>query len=339
MRTYFLMLLLLLAPLHTQTALQYSYTPAFNGANAFSYLTQQCDFGPRPPGSENLSLCREYIVDTLESFGWTVTLQNFTYDEVDCTNVIARFGSGNNESVILGSHYDTRPRATADPDPQNHNRPVLGANDGASSTAALLELARILPNDARSIVELVFFDAEDSGGIDVRGTGFSWDYIVGSNYYVDQLSEPRIESIRSMILLDMIGDENLRLLRETSSTDSLQDDIWNIAGQLGHGDIFLDSPGGSVIDDHRPFLSVDIPSLDMIHHAPFPSTWHTVEDIPERCSASSLEVVGGVVEVFLVTQVDSTDAFVPDTPLLLYAVLLSIPIAVFTVFLVRSKRF
>ncbi len=338
-RISILLLLLLSAPLHMPVALQDSYTPLFDGLNAFSYLEQQCDFGPRPSGSENLSMCREYIVDTLESFGWTVVLQNFSYDQVDCTNIIARFGSENNRSIILGSHYDTRPRATADPDPQNRDKPVLGANDGASSTAALLELARILPNDARAIVELVFFDAEDSGGIDVRDTGFSWDYIVGSNYYIDQLSELRIESISSMILLDMIGDENLRLLRETSSTDSLQDEIWKIAGQLGHGDTFLDNPGGSVMDDHSPFLSVGISSLDIIHHAPFPSTWHTIEDIPERCSASSLQVVGEVVEIFLITQEGSTTTFVPDPPFLLYAVLLSIPIAAIIMLFMRPKRF
>jgi Zn-dependent M28 family amino/carboxypeptidase len=332
------MLLLLLVPIQSPTVLQDTYTPAFDGTNAFSYLTQQCDFGPRPPGSENLSLCREFMVDTLESFGWTVTLQNFTHDEVNCVNIIARFDTENNQSVILGSHYDTRPRADADPDPQNHDTPVLGANDGASSTAALLELARVLPNNVRSIVELVFFDAEDSGGIDVGDTGIVWQYIVGSNHYVSQLSEQRIESISSMILLDMIGDENLRLLRETSSTDTLQDEVWSIADQLGYGNIFLNSPGWSVLDDHRPFLIVDIPALDIIHNDPFPSTWHTIDDIPERCSANSLDVVGEVVEVFLVEQVGTTTTFEPDTPLLLYATLLSIPVAALIVLYMRSKR-
>jgi Zn-dependent M28 family amino/carboxypeptidase len=276
------------------------------------------------------------MVDTLESFGWTVSMQNFTFDSVECANVIARYGTEGNQSIILGAHYDTRPNCTEDS--ANQHLPVLGANDGASGTAAFLELARVLPNETRPIVELVFFDAEDSGGLDVGDTGTVWSYIIGSNYYVDQMSTQRIESTRSMILLDMIGDENLRLQRELSSTDSLQNEIWDIADQLGHGGIFLDTPGGGIIDDHRPFLDVGIPALDIIHHNPFPQTWHTIDDTPDRCSATSLESVGEVVEAFLVRQVHTSTTFDPDPPILLYLTILAIPIAVFVVLFMRYKR-
>ena len=329
-------MLFLLAPLSNASPLQTSYTPIFDGANAFSYLVQQCDFGPRPPGSDNLSLCRNFMVDTLESFGWTVILQNFTFDNIECSNVIARYGTEDNQSIILGAHYDTRPNCTEDS--ANRHLPVLGANDGASGTAALLEIARVLPNETRPIVELVFFDAEDSGGLDVGNTGTVWSYIIGSNFYVDQMSTQRIESTRSMILLDMIGDENLRLQRELSSTDSLQNEIWDIADQLSHGGIFLDTLGGGIIDDHKPFLDVGIPALDIIHHNPFPSTWHTINDIPDRCSAASLEAVGEVVEAFLVSQVHTTTTFDPDPPILLYLTIAAIPIVVFAALLLRYKR-
>jgi Zn-dependent M28 family amino/carboxypeptidase len=107
-------------------------------------------------------------------------------------------------------------------------------------------------------------------------------------------------NISAMILVDIVGDNELRLLRESSSTDSLQELVWSIAAELGHNDTFLDSTGGHITDDHSPFLSAGIPSLDIIQHAPFPWYWHTLEDTPDKCSAESLEVVGSVLEVFLV---------------------------------------
>jgi Zn-dependent M28 family amino/carboxypeptidase len=182
----------------------------------------------------------------------------------------------------------------------------------------LLEIGRVLPVEVRNDVELVFFDAEDSGGID------GWNWIVGSTHYIDQLDTNRISLISSMILLDMIGDSELRLQREISSTRSLQDVVWSIAADLGHGDTFLDSLGGSILDDHHPFLDVGIPALDIIHHNPFPSSWHTADDTPERCSAASLQIVGEVVETFLVTQYGVITPFPPDFPVTFYIILLGV---------------
>ena len=318
MRVTWVILMLLIIPLSSMNAQQVTYVPEFNGTNAMSHLVAQCDFGPRPPGSDNLSLCREYIVDILESHGWQTELQNFTYQDVSCANIIAWYGSIRNATAILGAHYDTRPLADNDPDPANRSRPVLGANDGASGTAVLLEMARILPVDVREEVELVFFDAEDSGYIN------GWSWIVGSTYYVDQLASNRVSSISSMILLDMVGDSELRLQRERSSTRSLQDVIWSLAADLGYQDTFLDSLGGSILDDHTPFLDVGIPAVDIIHHNPLPSTWHTVDDIPERCSAESLQIVGEVVETYLVNQSGTTTPLLPDFPVSYYILILGV---------------
>ncbi|MFW9800687.1 MAG: M28 family peptidase, partial [Candidatus Thorarchaeota archaeon] len=298
--------LLFFFPFGDVVGLQTSHVPAFDGTNAMMHLVQQCDFGPRPPGSYNLTLSRLYIVSVLESFGWQVTLQNFTYLGVECTNVIGRWGSMNNASLILGAHYDTRP--LADEDPVNQTLPVIGANDGASGSAVLLELSRVLPESVRSSVEIVFFDAEDSG--DISG----WDWIVGSTHYVQQLSSSRREEINAMILLDMVGDENLHLPREITSTRSLQDAVWSLAASLGHDEIFIDTLGGSVLDDHRPFLDAGIPALDIIHHNPVPAYWHTMEDTPDKCSATSLQVVGQVVETFIVDDIDVDTTFSPNPP-------------------------
>ncbi|MFW9814092.1 MAG: M28 family peptidase [Candidatus Thorarchaeota archaeon] len=309
---------------------QITHVPSFNGTNAYQYLIDQCDFGPRPPGSGNLTRSRAYIAETIESFGWNVTLQDFTYMEVECVNIIATWESSQTSPIILGAHYDTRPRATSDPYIENRTKPVLGANDGASGVAVLMELARSLPETVRSTVELVLFDAEDSGQID------GWDWIQGATYYVSQLSSVRISSIQAMILADMVGDENLRLPRESSSTTSLQNTIWSIAHQLGHNDTFLETGGASITDDHRPFLNVGIPSVDLIHY-PFPWYWHTVEDTPEKCSAESLQTVGEVLEVFVVEYANSGTSFPVDNPTLLWVAAGAIIVVPVIIFMFRRR--
>ena len=290
----------------------------FDGDSAFEYLDKQCAFGPRPPGSTNLSQCRSFIVSTLRESGWSVHLQNFTYRGTNCANIIATYGS-ENATTILGAHYDTRPVADRDPDPANRTRPILGANDGASGSAVLLELARVLPAEIRTDIELVFFDAEDSGGVD------GWDWIVGSNYYVTTLDDQRRQSVRAMILLDMVGDASLILRHEQRSTVALQNMVWSIASDLGYGHIFVNETGAAIIDDHNPFIDAGIPALDIIHHAPFPWYWHTLEDTPDRCSASSLEVVGRVLEEFLLQFSGSSITFTQGSPTLSSLVVFLLP--------------
>ena len=309
---------------------QVVHTPLFDGESAYSFLTGQCDFGPRPPGSENLSRCRTYIVETLEFFNWTVTIQNFTYRETACANIIATWPGSTNAPVILGAHYDTRPNATSD-SLSNRSLPILGANDGASGTAVLMELARVLPITNRSKVELVFFDAEDSGGLN------GWDWIQGAEYYVSQLSTTRVSSIEAMVLADLVGDADLYLPKEGSSTDSLQSVIWSIADDLGYSSTFVDTAGGSVIDDHRPFLEAGIPAVDIIQ-VPFPSYWHTLEDTPDKCSPDSLEKVGRVLEVFVVEYDYENGEFAPDPPILLYAALIILPLVIIVAIYQQKKR-
>lgn len=333
MRSKLILLLIIITPILEFTPLQEDYEPIFSGENAYTYLTEQCDFGPRPPGSQSLSLCRQYIAEKLESEGWNTYFQNFTYLNVECSNIIATWPSNSNETIILGAHYDTRPHADQDPDTANRTKPILGANDGASGVALLLELSRILPANMRPAVEIVLFDAEDSGGIN------GWDWIQGSTYYVNQLTNEMKENITAMILLDIIGDRELRLLRESSSTNSLQDLVWSVAEELGYNDTFLDSPGGSILDDHRPFLNAGIPSLDIIQHAPFPWYWHTLEDTPDKCSAESLEIVGKVIEVFLVTHFSNGISLTGDSPMLGAIIsLLVLSVGVIIVYLWHRQR-
>ncbi len=331
-RTALIVTLLLLMSSVPYQALQTSYTPTFDGNRAYDYLIDQCAFGPRPPGSENLSQCRQYIVNAFEEQGWNVTLQNFTYKETECANIIATWPEQKSSFFIIGAHYDTRPNATEESSAENRSRPILGANDGASGVAVLLELASVLPTDARSSVELVCFDAEDSG--DING----WNWIVGSTYFVSQLSQSEVSSITGMILLDMIGDANLVIPREATSTRSLQDSLWQTAESMGDQNVFVDSSGWSVIDDHSPFLDAEIPAVDLIQ-TPFPWYWHTLEDTPNKCSAASLQVVGQVVETFIVTAAGSDITFQPNPPVdYVMVILLAVPVILIVSYWLYRRR-
>jgi glutaminyl-peptide cyclotransferase len=135
----------------------------------------------------------------------------------------------------------------------------------------------------------------------------------------------------------MVGDANLYLPKEITSTDSLQNVIWSIAAGLGYSSTFVDTPGGPVEDDHTPFLHAQIPAVDIIQY-PFPSSWHTLEDTPDKCSAESLEIVGEVLEVFVVQYNIENGVFLPDPPYTLYATVIAIPLIIILILLYQRKK-
>jgi Zn-dependent M28 family amino/carboxypeptidase len=133
-----------------------------------------------------------------------------------------------------------------------------------------------------------------------------------------------------MVLLDMVGDIDLELPLVSPSTTSLQNSIWSVAEELGYNDTFIDVPRGSVTDDHVPFFDADIPAVDIVQ-VPFPSYWHTLEDTPDKCSAESLEIVGEVIEVFVVEEAYNNTEYPSNLPIFLIigtivVLVLSIPI-------------
>lgn len=316
---------------------EYSILPAqccleFNGTRAFTYLEDQCAFGPRPPGSSNLTACGDYIIASLENQGWNIQTQTWTHLDTPLRNIIA--GASSSPRYVLLAHYDTRPIADLDPNPENRTQPILGANDGASGVAALLELASVLPEGAQNAVTLLFVDAEDSGNWN------GWEYIVGSTYYVNSLTDYQKNNIQAAVLLDMMGDADLQLKHELSSTPSLVNAIWQIAAALQYNDLFLDVPGYSIGDDHRPFLRAGIPAIDIIDFDYPP--WHTLEDTPDKCSPESLEAVGRVVEDFVQQQlVAPTNFRVTDPwllPLIFALMVLVIVVFVLILLVVWRKR-
>jgi Zn-dependent M28 family amino/carboxypeptidase len=179
--------------------------------------------------------------------------------------------------------------ADRDPDSANQTKPVPGANDGASGVAVLLELARTLPENTPSIW-LVFFDAEDNGRIE------GWDWILGSREFVKNNSfRPQ-----AVIIVDMIGEADLHIYREGNSDPQLTDEIWATARSLGYTSQFIDEYRHSMIDDHLPFLEVNIPAVDIIDFD-YPY-WHTIHDTPDKVSADSLDAVGETLYAWVVQQ-------------------------------------
>jgi len=199
----------------------------FSGDQAYNYVFYQHQLGPRIPGSEAHQQLVSYLETTLTEMQWQVEIQPFTVNGIEFKNVIAT-RPGDDSWYIIAAHYDTRQFADRDPDPELRNQPVPGANDGASGTAVLLELARTLPKDLSSTVSLVFFDGEDQGGINEQ------DWILGSTYFASQLNDYP----DAVILLDMVGDEDQKFFYETNSNQELRQSLWSIAADLGYGDYF-----------------------------------------------------------------------------------------------------
>jgi glutaminyl-peptide cyclotransferase len=256
----------------------------FSGERAYQLVAEQVGLGPRPPGSQANAETRAWIAASLQDRGWLVRSQSFDYHGTALVNVVGERGQG--PLIVLGAHYDTRPVADQEqgPDPG----PVLGANDGASGVAVLLELARVVNAGSLACrLELAFFDGEDSG--DLAG----WDWIVGSTHYAQSLAD----SPQGVVVVDMVGDRSLQLPRERNSDPGLQDEIYAVAAGLGYQHAFLDEPGYRMLDDHTPFLDLGMPAVDIIDFD-YPA-WHTTQDDLTQVSAASLRIVGHTLQSWL----------------------------------------
>jgi Zn-dependent M28 family amino/carboxypeptidase len=254
----------------------------FDGEAAYGHVVAQCNFGFRPTGSEALRATGDYIIAELGRLGWAVETQEFTYHDTPVRNIIGRSGTG--PVIIVGAHYDTRRSA----DMEDASVPVLGANDGASGAAVLLELARTLDRDKlHNEVWLAFFDAEDDGRLD------GWEWCVGSGYMAEHLTV----TPQAVVVVDMVGDADQQLYLEHNSDPALQAQLWDVAANLGYADAFVAEYEYAIFDDHVPFAQRGIPAVDVIDFD-YPY-WHTTQDTPDKVSAASLERVGRTVEVWL----------------------------------------
>jgi len=258
----------------------------FDSSKAWDHLRAMVAIGERPAGSAAIRETRAYITRQLRAMNFVVEEQAFIGQTpkgpIEMVNLIVKLPGRRTERILFTGHYDTKLL-----------KGFVGASDGASSAAFLIELARALKDQPREYTyEFVWFDGEEAVVSWVKGV----DSTYGSRYYVQAAKRTPVAlaAIKAMILIDMIGDKNLTLRREQYSTPWLKDAIWGTAKKLGHGAIFMDEET-AVEDDHLEFLKEGIPSVDIID-LDYPE-WHNDSaccDDLTKVSARSLQVVGDV---------------------------------------------
>jgi len=283
----------------------------FNSGLAFEHLKEYDQLAPLLPGSENSKDFLAYAKKTLENSLWSVGVQSWEHSSPQITlrNLVAKKTNHNDNPkgvIVLGAHYDARIWADKDPDVNKRKDPVPGINDGGSGVVVLLELARVLAIPEGYEVQIVLFDAEDQGGGISGWKGGRSGWIIGSTFFVTNLSESQKNQIKLALILDIVGDYNLNLHKEGSSDVQQTNKIWELANELGYGDNFLDQTGSSIVDDHRPFLDAGIPAVDIIQQRSkdgydFFKWHHTTNDTIENIDRESLSKVGRTMEYYLET--------------------------------------
>ena len=282
---------------------------AFDGERAFALLRAQCDFGPRPMGTPAHEETAEWlqkqladVSDEVETQTWNETVRRGpgAGKTFKFTNVFGIIRGTKDEGkdaekivpdLMLSAHWDTRPVADMDETKANRGKPILGANDGASGVAALLEIARVLKAQRpEKTIVFAFWDGEDLG-----------EFFYGSKYFARHSREAKWKRFRPKqgILLDMIGDRNLRVTRDLTSVEfapSLWEDFHRAAAEQGKSEHF-NGREIAVQDDHVPLNQAGIPTIDLIDFD-YPY-WHTVEDTVDKCSAASLQIIGDCVLHFI----------------------------------------
>ncbi len=287
--------------------------PAFNADTAYFGVKKQVDFGPRVPGTLAHKKCAAWLVQSFKRYGLTVVEQKFKavayFGTLDAVNIIAQYKPELPNRIIISSHWDSR--HIADKDTKNPDKPILGADDGASGVGILLELARMLQaNDVHVGVDLICFDAEDLGKendasvvqveqVAPPNTDETW--CLGSQYWAANLHKPGY-SAQFGILLDMVGAKGARFPYEGYSTMNAggpQANIWEVAKELGYEAMFPKQPGGYITDDHVFVMrGTGIPMVDIIsmpQDRGFGAYHHTHADNMDIIDQTTLKAVGQVV--------------------------------------------
>lgn len=269
--------------------LQAVVAPKFDSNRAWEHLRQLVAIGPRPSGSPAIEQARKYIKDQLAAAGVPVVEQAWDQqtpiDKVRMVNLIATIPGTRTDRIAITGHYDTK---------LFREFRFVGASDGGSSAAFLIEIARVLKiRKNTATYDLIFLDGEESRLRDWSGT----DNTYGSRHYVEVAKrDGSIATLKANVLVDMIGDRELRIKRDTNSTPWLTDIIWE-AARRQKLDMYFVSDSGAVEDDHFPFLAAGVPSVDIIDLDRYAELgkWHTANDALDAVSARSLQIVGDVV--------------------------------------------
>ena len=291
----------------------------FDGEKANESVAYQVGLGPRIPESNASFELRASIAENLS--GWEIQNQSHLLAGLEIVNLEATLNAGAGNTVVLMAHYDTRQVSDEETDENLSLIPVPGANDGASGVAVLLELGRLIPTmNLSHEVRLVFTDVEDQGNIVTGGVSLPW--ASGSQMWTENLTDGEVENMSSLIVVDMIGDSNLTLTRTTPGNETLWQavDLMAISlgmvadqkdcnGNNGTGEMDLNTSIG-IWDDHVPPLARGIPAIDIIDvkygsDEILSGHWHTQNDTIDKVSSQSLESVGRLVELGLISLVFS----------------------------------
>lgn len=267
-----------------------SKTGGFDGARAYEQVAKLVGFGPRPPGSDAIRSSQEYIHSQLSGFGCAVDEDSFNAQtpigNVAMKNIVAKIPGTGQGIILLLTHYDTLRLDN-----------FVGAEDGGSSSGLMLEMARDLCGEKpqRNAVWIAFLDGEEAQS--VQNGVAQWtdaDSVYGSRELAARMAvADDLKRVRAVILADMVGQYNLRIERENSSTRGLTDLVWKTAARLGYGNIFVQQ-ATMVEDDHGPFLKRGVPAVDIIDLDGY-QYWHTPQDTLDKVSAASLAAVGHVI--------------------------------------------
>lgn len=288
--------------------------PAFNGDSAYYFVKKQCDFGPRVPGSMAHQQCSEWFVATLNGYADTVFVQDFKtrlYNGkvMEGKNIIAAFNPNAKKRIIVAAHWDSRPFADNDPDENNWQKPIDGANDGASGCGIMMEMARVMKTNRINPqigIDLIFFDLEDYGAPKWADESLHDDLAwgLGSQYWS---KKPHVSGYTAYygILLDMVGAADPRFPKEYYSQTNaawVLNKVWRTARDMGYGEVFTNELGDPINDDHIYMIHyAGIPAIDIIHlvgdedrTSCFFKHWHTVNDNIDIIDVKTLQMVGNV---------------------------------------------
>jgi hypothetical protein len=259
-------------------------TGGFDGKRAYALVAKQVGFGPHPSGSPAIAKLQDFLQSELKSYGCTVDTDSFSADtpvgRLPMKNIVAKIPGEKPGIILLGTHYDTLLTVPN----------FVGADDGGSSTALMLELARLLcPKRGKYAVWIAFFDGEEA-----MQQWSNTDSRYGSRQMAAKLAmSGDLKKIKAFLLADIVGGRKAQFLRETSSTPDLINLVWKTAHNLGYTTLFRDTTTQAQ-DDHDSFLSRGVPSVDVIGDFVNNGYWHTAQDNMDIISAKTLASVGHV---------------------------------------------
>jgi hypothetical protein len=267
-----------------------SAATTFDVDRAWKHLEKQVELGPRPAGSPQIEVCRKYIEAELTGAGLTPKRETWTektpVGDIAFANVWTEIqgADASKGTIILGTHFDTK-RMTF---------PFVGANDGGSGTAVLLEIARVLASEKKSpfTYRIVFFDGEEATLPDWHGK----DNTYGSRHHAAMIQHsPDVQKMRAFVLLDMVGDKDLVLERESMSDSRFLDCFVRAAKANGLGS-HVGGRSMEISDDHDAFMAINVRSVDLIDfdYGPNNSLWHSKDDTIANCSKESLAAIGKI---------------------------------------------